>query len=161
MPPLSEMPDYAYRGARAMVLMHERSLREFLPVWRRAKAAGIALPQTDDPNYQSLDHLLLHVIRAARNYMDWMCEKLELPGPQIDPPPPVERVAAEAEAYVEHVLARWRLPLAAIDEARMSRPSYKSRWDMDYSIDTMLEHALVHPLRHSFQLEALLAAAIQ
>ena len=83
MPPSSEMPDYAYRGARAMALMHERSLREFLPVWRRAKAAGIALPQTDDPNYQSLDHLLLHVIRAARNYMDWMCEQLELPGRRL------------------------------------------------------------------------------
>ncbi len=90
-----------------------------------------------------------------------MCEKLELPDPQIDLPPPVERVADEAEAYLEHLLARWRLPLAKIDEARMSRPSYKSRWDMDYSVDSMLEHAVVHPLRHSFQLEELLAVSKQ
>jgi hypothetical protein len=29
---------------------------------------------------------------------------------------------------------------------------------MDYSIDSMLEHALVHPMRHAFQLEEMLAA---
>jgi hypothetical protein len=153
-----ELADYRYRGARATVLMHERELRRFVEVWRKAKASGIALPATDDPDYASPEHLLHHVLRAARGYMIWMCEKLELPDPQIEPAPPPEQVEAEADRYLEHLLARWRLPLVAIDEARASRPSYQSRWGMDYSIDSMLEHALVHPMRHAFQLEEMLAA---
>ena len=150
--------NYRYRGARATVLMHERELRRFVGVWRKAKASGAALPPTEDPDYASLEHLLHHVLRAARGYMIWMCEKLELPDPQIEPAPPPEQVEAEADRYLEHLLARWRLPLVAIDEARASRPSYQSRWGMDYSIDSMLEHALVHPMRHAFQLEEMLAA---
>ena len=150
--------EYRYRGARAMVLMHERELWRFVEVWRKAKAAGVALPATDDPDYASLEHMLYHVLRAARGYMIWMCEKLELPDPQIQPAPPPERMEAEVDRHLEHLLARWRLPLAELDEDRANRPSYKSRWDMDYSIDSMLEHALVHPMRHAFQLEEMLAA---
>jgi len=150
--------EYRYRGARAMVLMHERELWRFVEVWRKAKAAGVALPATDDPDYASLEHMLYHVLRAARGYMIWMCEKLELPDPQIQPAPPPERIEAEVDRYLEHLLARWRLPLAEVDEERASRPNYKSRWGMDYSIDSMLEHALVHPMRHAFQLEEMLAA---
>jgi uncharacterized damage-inducible protein DinB len=161
-----ELPGYCYRGARAMVLLHEREMRRFLEVWRLAKAAKVPLhpvghpekPWTD-PDYQSLEHLLYHVLRAARGYMTWMCEKLELPDPQIEPAPPPETVEANADRYLAHLLARWRLPLVELSEERASQPSYKSRWDMDYSIDSMLEHALVHPLRHRFQLEELLAAA--
>jgi uncharacterized damage-inducible protein DinB len=153
-----ELSNYRYRGARAMVLMHEREMRRFVEIWRKAKASGVALPPTDDPDYASLEHLLHHVLRAARGYMTWMCEKLGLPDPQIEPAPPPEKVAGEADRYLEHLLARWRLPLADLDEERASRPSYQSRWDMDYSIDSMLEHALEHPMRHAFQLEEMLAA---
>jgi hypothetical protein len=153
---MSELQEYRYRGARAMILMHEQAMREFVETWRRAKRASVRLPETEDPDYISLETLLYHVLRAARNYMVWMCEKLGLPDPQINPPPPVERVAAEADEYLAHLNGRWRLPLAAIDEKTMSFPTYKSRWDMDYSIDTMLEHALVHPQRHEFQLEEMM-----
>jgi hypothetical protein len=153
---LQEMPNYQYRGARAMILMHERYMREFVSTWRRARARGPVLPQTEDPCYASMEALLQHILRAGRGYMVWMCEKLELPDPEINPPPELDRVAEEADAYLEHVLSRWRLPLAAISEERMSHPTYQSRWGMDYSIDAMMEHAVVHPARHTFQLEELM-----
>jgi hypothetical protein len=31
--------------------------------------------------------------------------------------------------------------------------SIRSRWGEDYSIEQMLEHAIVHPMRHRIQLE--------
>jgi hypothetical protein len=46
---MPELENYEYRGARALVLLHERYLREYLAAWRRAKAAGVTLPSTDDP----------------------------------------------------------------------------------------------------------------
>jgi hypothetical protein len=30
---LPTMPEYAYRGARAMILLHERAMHEFIAVW--------------------------------------------------------------------------------------------------------------------------------
>jgi len=152
----TDLLDYQYRGARALVLLHEKELREFVVVWRRARAAGLPLPVTSDPDYASLEALLFHVLRAARGYMTWMCESLGLADPGIEPPPPVERVAAEVDRYVEHLLERWRLPLAGLPEERFHAPEFRSRWGVLYCVDAMLEHAVVHPVRHAFQLRELL-----
>jgi uncharacterized damage-inducible protein DinB len=151
-----ELTRYTYRGARTLVLLHERELRHFLEVWRQAKADRVVLPATDDPDYQSLDHLLHHVLRAARGYMTWMCEKLELPDPGIESAPAAENIEREAERTLEQLLEKWREPLAAVEEERFHRPCYTSRWGVDYCLDAMLEHAVAHPMRHAFQLEEML-----
>ena len=155
--PIHDLSNYRYRGARALVLLHERALRELLPAWRRARAAQVRLPSTQDPDYASLETLLHHALRAARGYMTWMCEKLGLPDSGIDPSPEASRVEQEAERYIEHVLERWRLPLADVEEARFGA-THKTRWGEDMSLEGMLEHAVMHPLRHRFQLEELLEA---
>ena len=51
---MSDLAGYRYRGARALVLLHERELRAFLATFRRAQAWGVTLPETDDPDYASL-----------------------------------------------------------------------------------------------------------
>ncbi len=149
---------YRYRGARAVVLMHEVELRRALTVWRQAKAAGVTLPQTEDPDYASLESLLVHILRAARGYMVWMCRQLELPDPEIRPVPDASVVEGEASGYLEHVLERWRLPLAEVPEARFEPEVYPSNWGTPYAVEAMLEHALAHPMRHAFQLSELIEA---
>ena len=149
------------RAVRAMVLIHDDQLRKFLVVWKRAKAAGVKLPATDEPSYQSLDTLLFHVFRAARGYMTWMCEKLELPDPEIRVPPDAAVIAAQADAYLEHVLERWRGPLNDVSDGRLEAPEYPSRWGTKYCIDAMLEHAAIHPVRHAFQLEELISSSVR
>lgn len=155
--PTHDLQDYRYRGARALVLLHEKEMRALLPVWKRAKAAAVRLPATGDSDYASLDSLLHHALRAARGYMTWLCEKLGLPDPGIEPPPEAARVEREAEQYVEHLLARWRTPLAEVEEARFGA-THKTRWGEDMSCEGMLEHAVMHPIRHRFQLEELMEA---
>jgi hypothetical protein len=150
-----ELAGYRYRGARALVLLHDEALRELLPAWRRAKAAGVRLPVTTDPDYASLETLLYHVLRSARGYMTWMCEKLGLPDPGIEAAPEPSRVEQEAGPWVEHLLDRWRLPLAGIEEERFTA-TFKTRWGVDMSLESMLEHAVLHPMRHRFQLEELM-----
>jgi hypothetical protein len=155
--PVNQITDYRCRGARALVLLHEQALRELLPVWQRAKAAALRLPHTTDPDYVSLETLLHHVLRSARGYMTWMCEKLDLPDPGIEPAPEASRVQREAACWMEQLLARWRLPLAGIEEARLNE-IFKTRWGLDMCIESMLEHAVLHPMRHRFQLEELMEA---
>lgn len=148
-----ELSHYRYRGARALVLLHERHLRSFLATWRQAKAADVTFPKTDERAYQSLDTLMGHVLAAARGYMLWMCKRLELPDPGINPIPEDEEMEARTESYLDHLLARWREPLAEVEEERFDAPAYPSNWGPPYCIDAMLEHAVMHPIRHQFQLE--------
>ena len=97
-----------------------------------------------------------HVLGAARHYMRWMCEKLELPDPEIKSTPGLDTIEAEAERYLDHLIDRWRLPLSEIEEERFNKPEYASAWGTRYCIDAMLEHAVVHPILHRVQIEELL-----
>ena len=99
--------------------------------------------------------------RAARGYMTWMCGVLELPDPGIRPTPEADVIEAEADAYVAQLLEHWRTPLAGINEEKFFRPEYTSRWKVSYCIDAMLEHAVMHPILHRFQLLELMGEADQ
>jgi len=156
MSPQEELAGYRYRGARAMVLLHEQSMREFVATWRKAKETGVALPSTADPNYRSLEALLRHILHWARTYMVWMCESLELEDPQIPAVPEEDAVESEAEVYLGQLLRRWREPLKDVPEDRYYRLEHTSPWNIKYCIDSMLEHAVMHPIRHRFQLTELM-----
>jgi len=147
---------YESRAVRALVMLHDEHLRRFLAVWKQARSASVTLPQTNDPAYASIDALLRHVFRAARGYMTWMCEVLELPDPGILVTPDPEELVQDPDAYMEHVLERWRAPLQGVGDDRLETPEYPSRWQTRYCIDAMLEHAVMHPIRHAFQLEELM-----
>ena len=60
---------------------------------------------------------------------------------------------AQLDGYLAHVLDRWDGPLRALTEDEADRPVYPSRWGTGYCIDAMLEHAVMHPIRHELQLE--------
>ncbi len=151
--------DYAYRGARALVALHERELRAFLPTWRRFAATGLPLPETDDTDYASNEHLLLHVVRAAGRYLTWVCRNLGLPDPGVPEAPAVEEIAERAEGFMERVLELWRTSLTEAPPERMEDQAHTSNWGAPMTIESMLEHAVVHPMRHTFQLEELMLRA--
>ena len=153
---MSSNLQYRSRAVRAMVLLHEEHLRRFVQVWRMALANSVSLPKTADPAYASLEALGRHVLSAAGGYMIWMCEVLALPDPGIRRAPDEAAMAGGAEEYMEHVLERWRTPLIEVSDDVLETPEYPSRWKTRYCIDSMLEHAVMHPIRHAFQLDELL-----
>ncbi len=146
------LPGYTYRGARAMILLQDKYLREFLVTWRKGKALGILVPQTEDPNYESWESILFHVLRASRGYLTWIAEKLELPEPQVGTPPELETINNHADEFLDHLLHVWSKTFVAVPEEKFDSV-FKSRWDIDYCLDGMLEHAVMHPIRHAFQIE--------
>ena len=118
----------------------------------------IRLPQTEDKDYTSLDTLLRHILRAARGYMTWMCDKLDLPDPKIDKTPEAEYIESKSDEYITHLLNQWQFPLAEVPKDKFITTTYTSRWGVEYCIDAMLEHAVMHPIRHEYQLHNLIIA---
>jgi len=140
-----------------MVLLHEEQLRRFVEVWRRAMAVPVSLAPTADPNYASLGALGRHVLSAAGGYLVWTCEVLRLPDPGVRPAPDVIDIVRDADDFMEHVLERWRgEALREISDEQLETPEYPTRWRTRYSVDSMLEHAVMHPIRHAFQLNELM-----
>jgi hypothetical protein len=153
---MSSNLQYRSRAVRALVLLHEEHLRRFVRTWRLALANSVTLPPIDDPAYVSLGSLGQHVLGAAGGYMVWMCEMLTLPDPGIRSAPDARAIVREADDYMEHVLERWRAPLREVPDERLEIPEYPSQWRTRYCIDSMLEHAVMHPIRHAFQLDELM-----
>ena len=153
---MKTLPAYKYNGARSLVLLHEAHMKSFLTTWKKAKELNIKLPETDDEDYQSLETVLFHVLRASMRYMVWICDKLNLDNPGIDPPPPFIKIQDKAGDYLKHLIKKWRLPLVDVPEDLFFGTSYKSNWGDDFCIESMLEHAVMHPIRHQFQLKNLI-----
>ena len=83
-----------------------------------------------------------------------VCRDLKLPDPEIKPVPEIDTIEAEADSYLEHVVERWRLPLASVSDERLE-PAPEIQFPflgMPYWANAMLEHAVMHPIRHEFQL---------
>ena len=152
---MSESP-YRYGGARALVTLHERHLREFLAVWREADHLDLGLPDSTNPDYASRAALLAHVLGCAARYLMWICEQLEVEPPDLERYPEAASLAARADEYLEAVLEAWSEPLRNLTEERAYTPAHESRWGPPYCIDAMLEHAVMHPIRHTHQLRELL-----
>lgn len=144
---------YAHGGVRALVALHDKHLREFAALWRREEAEGLPLPAESRADYGSMEGLLAHVLGAAGSYLIWICEQLELPRPELERDPDPQGFAARADAHLEAVLAAYGTALRTVTEAQADEPAYLSRWGTPYCIDAMLEHAVMHPIRHTRQLE--------
>jgi hypothetical protein len=147
---------YKYGGAKALVALHEIHLRLFYETWKKAKQVGVKLPVTDDPYYKSLDTLLYHLLRSSRGYMVWMCKQLNLPDPHIDEAPLPEKVVEKAAHYLDYLIDKWKYPLKDVPPEKFEDKVYKSNWDVEFCIDAMLEHSVMHPIRHDFQLKNLI-----
>jgi len=146
-------------AVRSCVELQEIELRRFLETWERFRASGVALPVSDDPSYQSADHLVGHVLRAARNYLTWIGDCVHRPVTDVDLDNELLSVAGKRRAFMESVLAAWRRHLAALEDRELSPEVHTSRWGEPYNVEQMLEHAVVHPMRHRIQLERLMGGA--
>ena len=155
------LPEYRYGAARTMAHLRGQYLLAFLSIWKQAKENGIVLPESDHPGYISLVTLLRHAFSADRHYLLWICEKLGLPDPEIDPLPELDIIESQADSYIAHLIECWREPLANVEESQFNQPEYPSNWGVHYCIDAMLEHAVMHPILHRVQLLELLAEQLE
>ncbi|MCX7834999.1 MAG: DinB family protein [bacterium] len=150
--PIEKLSEYKYRGARALVILHERELYSLYEIWKKAKFLNIAPPITDDPDYESIDTLLLHIFRSARGYLQWIAEKLSWNEPTLPPIPKENELDEMALEFLKHLNETYQDILSELTEDD-SEKVFKSKWGIEYSIEAMLEHAVVHPMRHRFQIE--------
>jgi hypothetical protein len=156
---MKTLPAYKYNGAQSLVLLHDNYMKSFLLTWQKAKEFNIRLPVTGDENYQSLETLLFHVLRSSGRYMIWICDKLNLDNPHIEPAPHINEIQNKAGDYLNYLLEKWRLPLVDVPEDSFRGISYQSNWGDLFCIEAMMEHAVLHPIRHEFQLKNLIKEA--
>jgi uncharacterized damage-inducible protein DinB len=109
--------------------------------------------QTSDEACRSAQTIMSHVVNAAYGYADYLREQFSM-----DSTRPVSRVLTKQEslsqldAAFEYTLETLKDHWGMTDEQMMGFV-IKTRWGAVYDVEGLLEHAIVHILRHRRQLE--------
>jgi len=152
--------EFRSRGVRGLVELHDRELRHFLKTWNRFVAMNAPMPEArGDVSYGDREHLAGHVLMAARSYLTWIGECVGRPVTDVEATRDINEIASRAKDFMENVLAAWQRNLADLTDEECAPKVYTSRWGEPYDIEQMLEHAVVHPMRHRFQLEKIMEAS--
>jgi len=150
--------EFKSRAVQSLVELHDKELRAFVATWRRLVASGKPMPEArGDASYQSAEHLVAHVQGAARSYLLWIRLQLEKPIEDLPLTRDPAVIVPRLDAFLEETLDGWRRHLAPLEDEELAPRQYISRWGEPHTIEQMLEHAVVHPMRHRIQLERILA----
>jgi len=149
--------EFRSRAVRSLVELHEREVRSFLQLWHKFAATDLPIPEAHgDPNYENRDRLIAHVLMAARGYLTRIGEWVARPVTDVDASQDPSEIATRGPAFAEEVLAAYRRHLAEITDEEREPQVHRTRWGELMSVDMLLEHAVVHPMRHRIQLERIL-----
>ena len=149
--------EFKSRAVRSLVELHEREMRSFLQVWKRFVAAHAPMPEAHgDKSYESRETLGGHVLMAARGYLTRIGEWVGRPVTDVDTTENATAVAARASEFLENVLDAYDRHLAHITTEELEAQKHRTRWGELMSVEMLLEHAVVHPMRHRIQLERIL-----
>ena len=155
---LRPMEDFRSRAVRSLAELHEHELRTFVLTWRRFVASGKPMPEArGDADYESSERLVAHVQGSARSYLLWIWEVLERPIEGLPLIRDASVIVPRLDAFMAETLDGWRRHLAPLEDKQLTPKQYLSRWGEPHTIEQMLEHAVVHPMRHRIQLERILA----
>ena len=114
-------------------------------------------PDSKDENCRSIRTVMAHVVRATYGYADALrdalgqerCERASAPE---DPTGAIALLRRAMEYTEETLQGRW-----GMTEKEASEVVMQTSWGVTYDLEQMLEHAIVHILRHRRQIEGYLA----
>jgi uncharacterized damage-inducible protein DinB len=149
--------EFRSRAVMSLVELHEREMRSFLELWKRFVAAGLPIPEAHgDETYENRDRLFGHVLMAMRGYLTRIGEWVGRPVTDVDASTDPYAIVARAPEFADEVLAAYRRHLAQVTTEELEKQVHRTRWGDLMSVEMLLEHAVVHPMRHRIQLERIL-----
>jgi uncharacterized damage-inducible protein DinB len=109
--------------------------------------------ETRDDDCRSVQTIMSHVVRAGYGYADYIREQFSMAStrPQsrlLSLQESLEQLDAALRYTVQTLEGRWEM-----SGEEIACTVIKSRWGAVYDVEGLLEHAIVHILRHRRQIE--------
>lgn len=135
---------------------YERAASELMRLVERIPEADfvrIVDAETKAEDCRSAQTIMSHVVRAGYSYADYIREQFSMASTKPQPRLLSRRESLEeleaALRYTAQTLdGRWEM-----SEEEIMGTVIKSRWGVVYDVEGLLEHAIVHILRHRRQLD--------
>ncbi len=148
----------SYREGAVGALMdeYERAVWELRRLVERiddADALRVVDPATEDEACRSVQTIMSHVVNAGYGYADLLRKTFSVPSTRppkalLSPREYLEQLDAVLAYTAETLEGRWRMT-----DEEISGAVINSGWGVTYDVEQLLEHAIVHVLRHRRQIE--------
>lgn len=149
---------YRQGATGALLDEYERALSDFKNIVNDIsdeELAAIVDPDTQDNRCISVQTILSHVVVAGYNYAVYI---RRLMGNDIDFPEAVTHI--NVKAYLHQIDAMFAFTVQTfgeINDSQLEQPDNSKKmmtsWRQSYDIEQLVEHAIVHILRHRRQIE--------
>ncbi len=144
----------------AMMDEYERAafeLREIVQNVSEEDFTRIADAETEDQDCRSIQTVVSHVVRAGYGYANYIREQFSISAEPFEPKQIAHREVGDEinkmlDYTIETLNGKWE-----ISDDEICRIKINSRWGESYNLEQMLEHAIVHILRHRRQIEKFLS----
>lgn len=115
---------------------------------------------TADPDCRSIQTILTHVVRSAFGYATYIRNRhgAELPFRRRKTCSSIEQYALELDAAFAFTEETFHLFPKIKLESYEAEQKMRVRWGQLYDVEQIMEHAIVHILRHRRQIERFLQA---
>jgi uncharacterized damage-inducible protein DinB len=109
--------------------------------------------QTTDDDCRSVQTIVSHVVRAGCGYADYIREQFSIASTRpenklLSYQESLEQLDATLQYMAQTLEGRWGMSYEEISSIVIN-----SRWGVVYDMEQLLEHAIVHILRHRRQIE--------
>jgi uncharacterized damage-inducible protein DinB len=109
--------------------------------------------ETQSEDCRSVQTIMSHVVNAEYSYADYIREQFSLRStrPQrklLSRQESLEQLEAALRYTAETLEGRWEM-----SDEEITATVIKSRWGVVYDVEGLMEHAIVHILRHRRQIE--------
>ncbi|HYJ47327.1 MAG TPA: DinB family protein [Pyrinomonadaceae bacterium] len=148
----------SYRSGAVGALMdeYERAAEELKRLVERIPDEDfvrVVDAETKDEDCRSAQTIMSHVVRAGYGYADYVREQLAIASTRPQPrllsrEEALEQLEAALGYTTETLEGRWEM-----SDEEISAIDIHTRWGAHYDLEGLLEHAIVHILRHRRQLE--------
>jgi len=145
---------YRRGGLGSLQYEYERATRDLLALLERISDEEYLAPRPEEVDFlQSIQLVMYHVVRSAYGYANKIRKTIGVEVTSDKPEQPFARLEAITNLYkaMEYSAAsfegKWTMSSDDLDQITMMTP-----WKVEYSIEQMMEHAIVHILRHLRQI---------
>lgn len=154
-----------YRSGPLGALMdeYERAAAELGRLVEQVRAddfVRVVDAKTNDDDCRSVQTIMSHVVRAGYGYADLIRDQLSIAStrPQhklLSHQESLDQLDAAIGYTAETLEGRWEM-----SEKEISSKVIKSPWGVVYDLEQLLEHAIVHILRHRRQIEKFISLGL-
>lgn len=156
---------YRKGSVGAMMDEYERAAAELKQVLGKTSEEQfnrIVDPDTQDESCRSIQTIITHVVRAGYGYADYLRTFWGVPsqtpkesvygsGVMITRRDAAEKIDAFLRYTAQTLEGKWEM-----GDEEMANTKMTVRWGPTYDLEQLLEHAIVHILRHRRQIERFL-----